>query len=225
MSAVAVAPTDTALSPEYLVAELWRRGVRIYPDLKNPEHLNLLNPYDADYSDLRPALVDLRAAVYWHLWDSFSPQSAGEYAAFLGFGVAKVASILRRGVIERRAASDRFDRSNYTPEIWNEQRILTFAEHCVSRADRYPEWLVSHGLGRWPHGPRFPLNEEVAYTLLEDGFSPADALAVLQRRNDVHQVGFTRDELVAHIAAAGALLTDGSNDYSGLLWHTLMRKG
>lgn len=215
---------DDDVQAAQLVVELWRRNIRIYPDIRDPDHLGIDAPPTVDYSDLRPQLVARRTEVYWHLWDSFSPQSAGEYAAFCDFHVGQVAAILRRGVIERRYNSDRFDRTNYAPHIWTDDRIEQLAEHCVNRAMRYPEWLVSHGLGRWPKGPRFPLNEEVAYTILELAGSPAEALAVLERRNAAHQLGFTRDELVRHVAAAGMLLADTSDDYDRLFWATLMRR-
>lgn len=188
--------------PGPLVDALWKRGpVRIYPNLRDGAGLLILNVNSVDYSDLRSMLSEQREAIYDWLWDSLSPQEAATLAAFFDYTHGQIMQILRRGVIERRG---------YTGH-WPDSFLERLAEFALEDAHRFPEHFATLGLGRGPQDAWMPYGEDVALSVLEAGGMAAEALRVLQDRNDRHQLGFTESELFGQVQSALRLqVTPGS---------------
>jgi hypothetical protein len=217
------APPDGPSDPDRLQARrekeavraLRARGVLVYPDVKHGHGVCIVDPYGVGWEDFRAVLRARPKPLFARLLRTYWPQEAGQLAAFTQGDAASVAGLIQRCLILRRAWDER---------VWLHGLLDRFVEACLDQADRYPELYVSLGLGPWTAGPHFPLNEEVATTLLADGASKERVLRVLRERTIRYHLGFTEEELSAHLHGAARILAASDEERPGVRLAVLARR-
>ncbi len=197
------------------VRALRARGIRVYPDLSRGTGVDIVDDFEAGWGEFRPILRARRRELFLHLLGSYWPQEAGLLAVYARYQERGIARAIRR-CLELRGA--------WRAEVWTRARVGRLVQDCQARADRYPELYVSLGFGSCTAGAWFPLNEQVAYTILEAGGTPDEALAVLIARNERRQMRFTPTLLASQVEDAAYLLAAPDEGYGRLACSVLERR-
>ncbi len=151
--------------PERLIEALHARGVRVYPNIRKPGHIDLVGDR-AWYAEIRDAVLAEQQAIYDTLLGWYGPQEIIVLMFAVGFSLEAI----NKKAIE---LAKRFE--------WQGDWTDAACVRAVARVNGYyiqaPEMFV--GLGyhdRWSVR-QFPTLQDFAFTVVEAMCTPMEAIA------------------------------------------------